>query len=259
MKPWLRKLIALAEVNVRFILRDPAPVVIVVAMPLLYCSFTKSLFEAAAQGTGGVRRTGADLAVPRAAIMFAFFTLFFVGLNIHREHAWRTWSRLASVTPSRLLILLGKCVPYFVLVVLQQLIAIGFGFVVLGLRVRGSWLGVIAIALAFGFAVVAMGAALAAVCRSIHQVSAFGNLGAILMAGAGGVFAVSTPRTGLGGAIARATPTFWAADGYERVLVGGQGVDALGRHVLALCLVGVVASCIAVWRFDVDEGKVPLL
>src|SRR4051812_3749947 len=90
----LRDIASLARLNVRIMLRDRAPLILIVVLPLLLIAFIKPLVEPALRAEGVKDGTGAEQAVPGMAVMFLFFLVTFLGYALFQEHAWRTWDRL---------------------------------------------------------------------------------------------------------------------------------------------------------------------
>jgi ABC-2 type transport system permease protein len=190
------------------------------------------------------------------ATMFAFFLVSFVGFSFFAEHRWNTWERLRASQASNREILIGKVVPGVGLCLLQQVVLFGAGYVLLGLRIRGSVLGVVLVCLSLAVCLVAIGVLMAAVLRTEQQMNAFGNLGAMVLAGVSGALVPLAILPTWAKAVAPIAPQYWAMRGFRSVILEGEGLTSVLLPVGVLLAFGVVAAGLALLRFRFDEPKV---
>jgi ABC-2 type transport system permease protein len=102
---------------------------------------------------------------------------------------------------------------------------------------------------------VALGFMLLAVCRSILQLNAATNLGAMLLGGIGGAVTPFYLLPTWAQRIAPATPTYWAMRGFNSVTIAGGGLSSVALPVAALAAFSAGFTVIAAMRFGVEEAK----
>ena len=248
--------IALREV--RLLRQDPLPLVLLLAVPVVFIAFLKPVMFVTLVIEGFPGRNGSEQAVPGAAATFSLLLCGLVGLSFFREHGWGTWDRLRASPATTGQILVGKLVPVYAFAVVQTAWLFGVGVVAFDLDVRGSMRALGAVGLAAAAAHVAIGLVLVAFSRTIQQVNALANLGTALLAGAGGALVPRFLLPGWVEAVGPWTPTYWAMRGYRAVILDGAGWSAVARPVATLLAFAVGASVVALMRFSVDERKAQL-
>jgi ABC-2 type transport system permease protein len=241
---------------------DPTPLIVLTAMPLMLMAFIKPAVRAEVAGDYGgaalgVPVNGAEQAVPGMAVMFSFFLVTNVGYTVFREHGWQTWDRL-RVSVLRPAELVAGRVATMLLVALAQLaVLFGVGGLLYGLRVRGSYLGLAAVAAALALCMVCFGLALVALCRTMMQVNAVANLSALLFAGLGGALTPVSALPAWARPVAPASPSFWAMRGFRAVLLDGAG--PAGVLVPVAVLLGFSGLLVTVgamfFRFDDEKAS----
>ena len=115
--------------------------------------------------------------------------------------------------------------------------------------------GLVLVAAAFCICLISLGLALLGVARSIMQLNAFANLGAMVLAGIGGALAPISALPAWAAAIAPLTPSYWAMRGFRRVILEGGGALSIARPVLVLMTFSAVFLVIAARRFRYDDTK----
>lgn len=248
-----RRSLAIARHDVRVMSRDSFPAILLVVMPLVGMVFMKSAFRPTLVAEGVRHANGAEQAVPGMAVTFGFLLVSYVGYGFFREHAWSTWERLRASPASSTEILLGKAAGSLVLALLQFTLVFGLGSLLMGLDVRGSWIQILLVGVAFGLFVVAAGLAVTAVCRTVMQSNAIAYLGTVVLSCLAGALVPRSVLPGWAATIAPAVPSYWAMRGYRDAILGdGRGVLAPVAVLLAFAL---ALSAVAVWRLRFDETK----
>jgi ABC-2 type transport system permease protein len=241
---------------VRVLRRDLSPLMILLVMPLIFVPIFRATYRAVLVLAGAHGASGAEFAVPGAAVQFLFFLAPTVGFAFFREHAWGTWDRLRTSTATNADILTGKSLPMLALGAAQLVLVFGVGVLALDLHVDGSVLGVAAVSAALLLCVVAFGLAITAVAHTMQQVSALGYLGATLCNAIGGALVPVATLPAWLRAVAPITPQYWAMRGYNAMILRG---DDFGAAMLpTLMLLGFAAAfvAVAVLRFRFDDAKV---
>ena len=112
--------------------------------------------------------------------MFSLFALKVGAAQLLNERTWRTWDRLRTSPAGFGEILVGKSMPISVAVALQQALLFGFAAVVFGLRPRAGWWALAACGLAWSGCVLFLGVGASTLARSPAQLSAAGDVFALL-------------------------------------------------------------------------------
>src|SRR4051812_35463296 len=226
----------------RIFMREPMPVVVMTFMPLVLMALFKPVFE-----------TGAAQSVPGMVVLFGFFLVGQVGYVFFREHVWGTWERLRATDLSRTQLLAGKVVVPLATYAVQFAILFGAGIALFGLHIKGSALGLAAIAGALALTLTAFGLALVSLCRSYMSLSTLVNIGALAFAGAGGALVPFLLLPAWIRAVAPFTPGYWAMEGFTRTIEGTGG----GIAVPVAILLGwaAVFAALTAWRLRFEESK----
>lgn len=247
---------ALARHDLRILRRDPAFLVIFTVMPLAFMAFTERAFGSAlALELDDPGLTGADVVVPGATVLFSGFLVGNLGFGIFREHGWGTWERLRASPLSTGELIAAKSVAPMLSLALQLAVLLGGGTLLFGLDLRGTWPAFVAVAVALAVMEVALGFLLLSVCRSVIQLNALSNAGAMLLGGLGGAVAPVELLPGWAQAIAPATPTYWAVVGFQDVTIGGAGLTGVMGPVGVLLGFAIVFLGISALRFRVEDTK----
>jgi ABC-2 type transport system permease protein len=253
----LQRILAIAKHDLRILRRDPAFVVIFTVMPLGFMAFTKGAFGAAM----GIRYTnhainGAEQVVPGAAVLFSGFLVGNLGFAVFREHAWSTWERLRASHLNTWELMLGKSIAPILTLALQLTVMLGLGGLLFGLHIRGSLPGFLLVAAMLAVMEVALGFMLLAICRSVLQLNAATNLGAMLLGGIGGAVTPFYLLPLWAQHIAPATPAYWAMRGFRTVTIDGSGLSSVALPVVALAAFTAGFTIVAALQFGVEEAKV---
>jgi ABC-2 type transport system permease protein len=246
---------AVARQELRVLRQDPAPLTLLVFMPVLLIAFMQSAFRSVLVEEGFVGATGAEQAVPGMSVMFAFFLVGHVGFSFYREHGWSTWERLRATAAPPAAVMAGKVAVPIVVGMVQLGVLFGVGVLLFGLRIAGSLAGLVVVAFAFACSLVTLGVCIVALTRSIMQMNAVSNLGAIVLAGLGGALMPLATLPGWAQSIGPGVPSYWAMRGFQDAILTESTVgDAL---LPAGMLLGFAAAfgVLALLRFRFEESK----
>ncbi len=242
--------------DLRILKSDPVFAVTFLIMPLVMMVVLKGVSRAALVQAGHAGANGAEQAVSGSAVLFAFFLVGNVGFGVFREHGWNTWSRLRASPASAGVLLAGKATVPLLLLATQMVVLFAVGLTVVGLHVRGSWAGLVLVLAAFGVCLGALGFALLAICRTVQQLNAFANLGALVLGAVGGALAPIQTLPGWVQAAAHVTPTYWAMRGLFAVTLDNEGLSDVLPSVAVLLAFAAAFALVAVRRLSVSEVKV---
>jgi ABC-2 type transport system permease protein len=251
------RLEAVARQDLRILRSDPAFVVIFTAMPLIFMAFNRSVIGAAlAVEFPAAAANGAAFVVPGATVLFSSFLVGNLGFGIFREHGWGTWERLRASPLTPVELMAGKSAVPILTISLQIAVLLGGGSLLFGLELRGSLAGYVAVAAALAVMQVSLGFLLLSVCRSVIQLNALTNAGAMLLGGLGGALTPVEFLPGWAQAIAPFVPTYWAMEGFRAVTLEAGGMADVAGPIAVLLGFSVVFAGVAMRRFDVEATKV---
>jgi ABC-2 type transport system permease protein len=234
-----------AEVRHQTILlaRDPGPMIGYLVMGLLLIAATRPLYTALDRLTAAPAAAGTDLereqrehdGHPGGRLVGAAHLL--------SERTWHTWDRLRA-SPARFgEILAGKALPIFVAVLTQQAVLFGVTAAVFGLHPTAGWPALAACAAAWSACVLLLGTGASTLARTPAQLSAAGDIFALLTAVLGGAIVPVDLLPGWLRHVAPASPGYWALDAYRCALAGTP--SQLGRPLAVLGVFALAGAGIA--------------
>lgn len=247
---------AVARHQLRILRNDPSFLIIMFLMPLALMPLMRTALGINLVAAGFGSADGAEQVVPGQMVLFGFFVAGGVSLALFREHGYRTWDRIRASAAAPTSLLIGFAGPWVAIHVLYQFALLGAGRVFFGLRLDGgSPLALIALVAVFSFCSVAIVLLAAATFRTINQVQALINVGAMVFGGIGGALVPFEQLPGWAQAIAPATPHYWAMRGHRRIFLEQGGLGDVALSVAVLTGIGLVAVALGAIRFRVDETK----
>jgi ABC-2 type transport system permease protein len=246
---------AFAKQDLRLVRRDPVPFVALVLMPLVLIVFLRPMVKASLISAGHPGANGSEQAVPGMAVMFSAFLVGQVGFNLFREHGWRTWDRMRASSATSLEMMAGKTVTPLLLIATQLALLFGIGAVVFGLRVQGTWTAIAVVGATLATCLVALGFAVAALCRTSDQVIMVGNVGSMLLAGLGGALAPIALLPEWARHVAPAMPTYWAMKGFQQAIFDSAGASHVAVSAVVLLVFAAGFAVFAMVRFRLDDAK----
>lgn len=240
-----------ARNEVRLMRSEVIPMALYWVMPLAIMAFIEGAFSLYLEiREPDVAANGASLAAPGQATMFGFMSLALFGYFFLGEYGWGTWNRVRSMGVTSREVMVGKMMVAYCQQLLLFTFVIGAGAVLFGLRVAGSWAALIVLELVVAFVVVTFGLVACALSRTQAQFNAFAYLGALVLAGLGGALVPFQTLPGWARAIAPATPTYWAVEGFEGVILRGEGVAGVATELFVLAAFGAGLLVLGVALFD---------
>jgi ABC-2 type transport system permease protein len=241
---------AIARHNAKIRLRDPGQMIAYIVMPMVLMPVLKPLYVRAVPG-------GTTQVVTGLLVMFSVFTLGIAGNSILVERNWQTWDRLRQTRATATEMLIGKIIPIFAVLVVQQVLLVLYGCLVIGLPVPHD-IGFVALAVAiWAFTLLAVGAALATVARSSGELSMVSDVGAMVLSSLGGALVPLSILPGWAQGGAHASPGFWALALLKAAVRDNPA--ALLAPAAVLMGIGLVAGTFAVRRLTRGFGRARML
>jgi ABC-2 type transport system permease protein len=245
-----RRVAALAAHNALLRWRDPGQFLSYLIMPMVLMLALKPIYERAVPG-------GATQIATGLLISFSVLAMAIVGTSTLVERTWHTWDRLRATRATIPELLLGKAIPVYAVLLVQQTVLLFFGIAVLGVRPSGRfWLLAVAIAV-WGATLLAIGTALATVVRSHGELSAVCDIGALTLTSLGGALVPTSMFPPWLQAIAPISPGYWGLHMLQSA-VRGDVRSTLAAAALLLAL-GIAAAILAGRRMARGWGRATLL
>lgn len=189
---------------------------------------------------------------PGMILQFAVAGLLTCAQVIVSERKNRCLQRLITTSASRVQILLGHYLAIFLLIFVQFAILIGFGQLALGLDYLARPLATLLIALAAALCIAALGLLIGALARGEEQAISFSMIAMFLLAGLGGAWVPLEATGEIFQAAGRLSPLAWAMDGFQNVLLRGQGASMALLPAAALLGYAALFFLLASWRFKFE-------
>jgi ABC-2 type transport system permease protein len=214
------------------IARDPGPMIGYLLMGLLLITVTRPLYAALGGLVPASAAAGTDQAAAGMAVMFSLFALKVGAAYLLNERTWHTWDRLLASPAGFGEILTGKAVPIFLAIAAQQALLFWFAAAAFGLRPQAGWWALAVCALSWSACVLLLGFGASVLARSPAQLSAAGDVFALLTTVLGGAIVPVTLLPAWLRHIAPVSPGYWALSAYRAALTASPG--QLGRPLLML-------------------------
>ena len=183
--------------------------------------------------------------------MGVFFIATVMIESIFRERRSGAMRRLRAAPVGRAPIVISKLAPFYVVNLIQIVIMFAIARLAFGLDL-GFVPALVVVSAALALVATGLGIALAGVARSETQGTGLAVIVVLTTSALGGVM---VPRFIMPEAmqqIGNITPQAWAIQGYQDVLVRGQGIGGVWLEAGVLLIFAAVFTAIGVWRFRFD-------
>ncbi len=184
-------------------------------------------------------------------VMGVFFIATVMIESIFVERRSGAMRRLRAAPVGRAPILISKLVPFYVVNLIQIVIMFAIARLAFGLDL-GFVPALVMVSAALALVATGLGIALAGVARSETQGTGLAVIVVLTTSALGGVM---VPRFIMPEAmqqIGNVTPQAWAIQGYQDVLVRGQGVGGVWLEAGVLLIFAAVFTALGIWRFRFD-------
>lgn len=186
---------------------------------------------------------------PGILVMFSIFSLVTSASLLVAERKTRTLQRLMTTAMKFWQIIAGHLLAMFSLVFMQSLILVVFGQLFLKVDYLRQPVGIFLVVIGLGLWVAAMGLLIGVISKGDEQVVLYSMVAMFAFAALGGAW---FPLEGAGHAfstIGHLTPAAWAMDGFQNVLVRGQGFGSVLQPTGILLAYALGFFGLATWLF----------
>ncbi len=182
-------------------------------------------------------------------VQFAMAGLIGAGEILVLERKSGALRRLLTTPISRLEIIFGHFGAMFVMILVQLAILIAFGQIALKVDYMREPSATLLMVLTTTLWSASMGLLIGVVARTEEQVTVVAMVTMLLLAGLGGAW---IPLEFTGPAfqtVGHLTPTAWAMDGFENIIIRGLGIESVLLPATILLAYAVGFFSLAVWKF----------
>ncbi len=199
------------------------------------------------QATAGAN--GFEQSSPGMLVTFSLVFLLNGTLVLIVERQQGTLRRLLVMPMPKATIMLGKLGGIYVAGLVQAAILIGAGALLFKVPWGQAPLALLVMVLSFGFSITSLGMLIAGAARTYGQANALANILMYTVAALGGAWWPIEITPAWMQQLARLTPTYWAMQGFQDIIVRGLGLAAVLPDAFMLLLFGAVFLAIGLWRF----------
>ena len=188
-------------------------------------------------------------------VQFILFMGIEVGVGVLLVRRLGLWKRLRAAPLSRRL-LLGSHIAsgaIIALVLLAIIYAAAIG--IFDVRIDGSVVGFVGIAIAFALLTSSFGLLIAAIGKTPEATRGLAIFATLVMVMLGGAWVPSFVFPPWLQTASLVVPTRWAVDGLDAMTWRGLGFDAAIAPIAVLLAFSALFAAIAIWRFDWEEPR----
>ena len=199
-----------------------------------------------------------QILVPSYLVMFSYFLVLTAGRLFVAERQQGTLKRLRAAPLPRWKIVGGKLIPCLVISVAQGLFLLGAGKLVFAMQWGSQPAWLLMVVLATSLSVTGLTLLVAALARTESQVTIYGTLLVLVLAGVSGC--LMGDRELMPEAMQRAslaTPHAWALVAYRQLLANpaGPNLQLVGQACAVLSVYGIGLIVLAWWLMRLDGEK----
>ena len=186
---------------------------------------------------------------PGMLVMFAIMGLVTSGQILVQERKLRTLQRMMSTSLKSWEIFAGHALAMFGVVFLQTILLVVFGQLILGVNYMHAPLGTLLVSISLGLWIASMGLFIGTLAKEDTQVVLFSLMAMFFFSAMGGVWFPLESSSGTYAAIGNATPSAWAMNGYQNILIRGLGLESVWMPTVVILAYALGFFLLAVWRF----------
>ena len=197
-------------------------------------------------------RNGFMQASPGMIVQFAVFSLLTSAMVLVLERKSKTLERLLTTPIGKAEIIGGHLLAMFVVVFLQQVLLVALGQFLFHVDYAREPIGTLLMMAALSIWAASLGLLIGALAKSPEQVIVLSLVAMFLFSALGGAWfplevAGETFKT-----IGYATPTAWAMDGFQNIVMRGLYLNSVLVPAGVLLVYSVVFFVVAAWRFKFE-------
>jgi ABC-2 type transport system permease protein len=205
--------------------------------------------DASAEEEGTTEPNSYAHSSPAMMIQFSIAGLIGSAEILVLERKSRALQRLLTTAISRFEIILGHYLAIFALIFLQLALLVGFGQLVLGVSYMREPLATAMVMVAMALWTASLGLLIGVLAKTEEQAVMFAMIPMFILSALGGAWMPLDTTSETFQAIGHLTPTAWAMDGFQNIVVRGLGLRSVLLPAGILLGYAVAFFALAVWRF----------
>jgi ABC-2 type transport system permease protein len=186
-------------------------------------------------------------------IQFLLFAAIDLGIGILLERQRGLWKRLRSAPVSRAAILGGKAASGTLLALMSLLVSFGFAMLVFKVRIQGSVVGFLAVAIACAMMASTFGLLIASIGKTPNATRGVAILSVLLMVMLGGAWVPTFIFPAWLQRLTVVVPARWAVDGLDAMTWRGLGASQAVMPVIVLLGFAALFGALTFARFRWEE------
>lgn len=190
-------------------------------------------------------------ASPGMLIQFTVFGIINTASILVIERKSKTLQRMMTTPISRGEMIAGHILAMFIIVFLQQTILVTMGHF-LGLDYFREPLALLLLVVSFALFATCYGLLVGVVAKSEEQVMMVGMLSMFLLTALAGAWFPLEITGKAFSAVGHLTPTAWAMDGFQNIILRGQGLDSMWLSIVVILAYAGLCFILALWRFKYE-------
>jgi ABC-2 type transport system permease protein len=189
---------------------------------------------------------------PGMIVQFAILGLTTCSMVLFLERKSKTLERLLTTPVRRAEIIGGHLLAVFLVVFLQELLLASFGQLFFGVDYLREPFGILLMMVALALWVASLGLLIGVISTGAEQVILWSLIAMFLFSALGGAWFPLEVAGETFSAIGHISPAAWAMDGYQNILMRGQGTFSTFLPAGVLLAFAGAFFALAVWRFKVE-------
>lgn len=243
-------LLAATRKELNYLLREPAVIIMLFAVPLFLVLMLGSSYESLLLKTeNGLFEVGYEFAVPGFGLLFSYFIPDFFGRSMIEERTSGTWERQRQLHPSVSSLLIGKAVPYSILAFVQICTILLVGFVFLGLSTDLNWGLLLLLIVSISLNILGVGLLVAAYCPNQQVLTGVSNLVALGFGAIGGALVPLSSLPSVLQSMSYVSPHRYAMACFDQVLRNETVSGDFVINISIILVMAVLLIVIAAFKF----------
>jgi ABC-2 type transport system permease protein len=186
-------------------------------------------------------------------LQFMLFAAITMGIEILTERQKGIWKRLRSVPLSKFTLLGSKIASGSIISALVLLVSFAFAIIVWHVRIEGSKIGFVGVAVASALMAASYGLLIAALGKTPNAARGASMLATLMMVMLGGAWVPTFVFPAWLQSVTVVVPIRWAVDGFDAMSWRGLGFGSAVMPILVLSGFAMAFAMLAVWRFRWEE------
>jgi len=189
---------------------------------------------------------------PGMIIQFTIHGLMMSGMVMVLERKTGTLRRLLTTPMTRAQIIAGKTLSTLVPILVQETLLVAVGQFAFGVNYLREPLATLLMMVALALWVSGLGLLIGALAKAEEQVHTWSLIAMFVFSALGGAWFPLEITGKAFATIGHLTPTAWAMDGFQNIVVRGQGLSSVLLPVGILLAYAAVFFAVAIWQFKFE-------